>query len=139
MCDTICTLSFYNTKARKAFAAEVEYSELLKRLRKDKKSIFVAIVDGKIVGVMTTVADNSLLWLDWMIVGKAYRNKEIGSSLMEYVLRFAKLTGVKKVWGDSRTSNSAAIHVLRKLGFSAVCTLEKHWYGQDYIIWEKFT
>jgi len=117
----------------------VEYSELLKRLRKDKKSIFVAIVDGKVVGVMTTVADNSLLWLDWLIVDKAYQNKRIGSSLINYVLKSAKQMGVKKVWGDSRTSNLKAIHVLRKLGFREVCTLEKHWYGQDYALWEKFT
>jgi ribosomal protein S18 acetylase RimI-like enzyme len=46
--------------------------------------------------------------------------------------------GAHKVWCDSRANNAPAKSLFRKIGFRKIALIEKHWYGLDFILWERF-
>ena len=62
----------------------------------------------------------------------------IGRSLLEKLELRAKELSSHKIWCDSRTENHASAALLRRQGYAQICTLRRHWYAQDFFIWEKY-
>lgn len=100
-----------------------EERKMLEDCRKSENSIFVvAEEEGQIIGLLICtgrdrikIKHNTVLG---MSVDKRYRNRGIGSKLLEYAIDWARSTKVvKRIELYVFTTNERAIHLYEKYGF----------------------
>ena len=88
------------------------------------------VIDDKVIGYL----DYSLIYdrmeIDNFFVNPLYRNKGIGSMLMEYLIGIAKSNDVLNITLEVRVSNIIAINLYKKYGFSEVA-MRKYYYGDE--------
>ena len=102
--------------------------ELLEIIRDDNRPIFVAVLDGNVVGYTfgivritkdsTMLLDAKALHLDDVCVDEACRGTGVGSVLMEYVLGWAKENGFDRVDLNVWEFNDGARRFYERYGFS---------------------
>jgi ribosomal protein S18 acetylase RimI-like enzyme len=86
-------------------------------------TVFVARVDGVIVGsltlVMYRIATGLKAWIEDVVVDQAARGHGVGEALNMAALEEARRHGVKAVSLTSRPSREAANRLYQRIGFSA--------------------
>lgn len=111
--------------------------EWIKRGVKNRKKLFLCAKDkNKVVGFVFGSINTGMLHLVWLGVDPSYRTKGIAEQLMRKAEQWAK-GKVHKIWFDTRTTNRESIPLAKKLKYHKAATLKKHYYGQDFYIWEK--
>ncbi|MBI4095241.1 MAG: GNAT family N-acetyltransferase [DPANN group archaeon] len=75
---------------------------------------------------------------DWCIVNPNYSGHGIGHALTKALFKECRKAGCHKIETDSRINNAAGISLLKATGWQKVSLLKRHWFGQDYFLWEKF-
>jgi ribosomal protein S18 acetylase RimI-like enzyme len=85
-------------------------------------TVFVARVDGAIVGsltlVMYRIATGLKAWIEDVVVDKAARGQGVGEALSFAALEEARRRGAKAVSLTSRPSREAANRLYQRIGFS---------------------
>lgn len=99
-------------------------------LEKPYAIVLIAITDGEIVGILDFSSGhrNRIAHTGefGMSVAKAYRNKGIGSLLLESLFKWAKETNkIEKINLQVHATNENAIQVYKKMGFSVEGTRKK--------------
>jgi len=137
--DTLQLLKFINELAaedtyilareKKSLKEEKRWVEdVLKGMRKGKKVVIVAELDGKIIGNFIIhqstersphVGEFGISLLKW------YRNLGIGNKMMQVFLRLSKRMGYKHLILGVFASNKTAIRLYKKYGFKEVARLPK--------------
>lgn len=130
-------LEYYNERARSEEIAKYGTEELIALATRDRFSVLVALSSGVESGFCISEYDDGLIWLDWFGVASAFRHRGIGNSLLRALEESTAARQCHKIWCDSRTSNLASEAVLARSGYSKICTVQNHWYGQDFFLWEK--
>lgn len=86
-------------------------------------TVFVARVDGEIVGSLTLVlyriATGLKAWIEDVVVDEAARGHGVGEALNHAALDEARRHGAKAVSLTSRPSREAANRLYQRIGFSA--------------------
>ena len=86
-------------------------------------TVFVARVDGAIVGsltlVMYRIATGLKAWIEDVVVDEAARGHGVGEALNFAALEEARRRGAKAVSLTSRPSRQAANRLYQRIGFSA--------------------
>ena len=95
------------------------------------------INNNKTIGYL----DYSLIYdrieIDNIYVSEEYRNRKVGTSLMEYLDKIAKENNLINITLEVRKSNYIAIHLYENMGFTNVA-VRKYYYGdEDAILMEK--
>lgn len=95
------------------------------------------VEDNKVIGIL----DYSLIYerieIDNIKVNENYRNRNIGSKLMSYLISIAIENRVVNITLEVRKSNEVAIRLYKKFGFREVA-IRKYYYGdEDAILMEK--
>ncbi len=100
--------------------------ELLKIISDSSRPIFVADIDGRILGYSFCVfqqhIDNNILtdiktlYIDDLCVDENARGQHIGQALYEYVLDFAKAQGCYNVTLNVWSCNTGALKFYEKMG-----------------------
>ncbi len=113
-------------------------SELLEIISDNGRPIFVAEKDGKVLGYAFCVhqqfidnnnmTDIKTLYIDDLCVDESVRNMRIGTSLYEYVLKYAEENGYYNVTLNVWADNVNAVKFYEKLG------LKKQKIGMEKII-----
>ena len=67
--------------------------------------------------------ENQYMFISYVWVIEAARNKGIASQLYDKVIDVAKVNNIKKIWLDVYMSNEKSIHFHKKLGFQPQITL----------------
>jgi ribosomal protein S18 acetylase RimI-like enzyme len=130
---------YYNALAKKSERAKYTRKGLIKKLADDPWSILVARNGvGKIVGFCFNHFDDFTIWIDWFGVTSDSRKQGVGTSILTKTFETARKRGAHKVWCDTRANNEPSKNLLTKLGFRRLVEIKNHWYGQDFILWEKF-
>ena len=85
--------------------------------------------------------DYSLIYdrieIDNIYVLEEYRNKKIGTKLLEYLIQISKQSHIINITLEVRESNKVARHLYKKIGFEEVA-IRKYYYGdEDAILMEK--
>ncbi len=89
-----------------------------KYILKDNGAIFLAQVDGQIVGTVAMVnTGNNSYELAKMSVTPTMQGRGLGRMLCERAVAFAKEIGAKLVWLESNRRAKSALIVYEKLGF----------------------
>jgi len=130
-------LSYYNDAAKRNELGKYTEEELKNKIAQDPDSVFIAKENNKIVGFCFSKQDDMLIWLEWFGVIESARKKGIGKSLIKYLESSIKNRNAHKIWCDCRTGNIKSISILSSSGYLPICTVTNHWYGQDFILWQK--
>lgn len=100
-----------------------EEKKFLDDIKKSENSVFIlAEDDGEIVGYLVCIGSERIKIKHNTVLGvtvkEGYRDKGIGSRLLEYAINWAKGTGVvKRIELHVFSTNSRAIHLYKKYGF----------------------
>ncbi len=126
---------FYSDWAKSEEMAGLSANKLLTMAKED---VLIFLENDVVLGVLVSSSEEAgLLWLSWCVVSPTARGRGIAGALIEEFHNSAKARGVHKTWCDSRVGNLASARMLEKAGYVVVTTLKKHWYGLDYLIWER--
>jgi RimJ/RimL family protein N-acetyltransferase len=99
-----------------------EEAEFIRQFRKSKNSLFVvAEMDGEIVGLSSIDGGkhkrNKHVGTIGIAVRKDWRGIGIGNAMMQYLIKWAKKAGVKKLRSSVFAKNQGAIDLFIKFGF----------------------
>lgn len=102
-----------------------EFSEYLSR--KDRRDSWVAEIDGRVVGLtglLQRIGEKDVCEIEPLVVSSSYRNKGIGSKLVEYVKEQAKEKGYRFFTIRPELRNEEAFKLYVNLGFNIVGGVE---------------
>jgi ribosomal-protein-alanine N-acetyltransferase len=98
------------------------------------RKFYVAVKENKIVGYIVCWLSDKTAHIYNISVKKDYQNQGIGSFLLEYLLEELKKIGFNTVVLEVRKSNSKAISLYKKFGFTEEKILSKFYPdGEDAI------
>jgi ribosomal protein S18 acetylase RimI-like enzyme len=132
------SLPYYNSAAKSGEQAKHTSDALRRAAAVDPEAVLLARIAGRLAGFCFSNGDDRTVWLSWFGVHPDCRKSGVGTALLERLEIRAHNLRSHKIWCDSRTDNEPSARLLRHQGYSQVCTLKRHWYGQDFFIWEKF-
>lgn len=135
--EVISPLVYYNELARKTEIEKYSPFRLKESIAEDEDSILLAFCDNRIIGFCITYFDDGLIWLSWIGVHPDFRRYKTAEKLLVKMEESVQARGAHKIWCDCRTVNTASISLLGGLGYKQICTVNNHWYGLDFILWEK--
>lgn len=133
----VSELTYYNEWARREEVRKYSAAKLIQMVREEADSVLVALVEGKTVGFCISRYDDGVVWLAWFVVDEDFRGRNIGLMLLDKLETTLRRRKCHKIWCDTRTSNKISQRVLRKARYTRICKIERHWYGQDFYIWQK--
>jgi len=102
---------------------------LVKEKLKDKKDVFVlAAVGGRIVGVSrASCEDEDLAEIRWLAVEKEFRNRGIGTKLVEKTIDALKEKGKRKVTARIKASSEIPLKIFLESGFEKEGYFREHY------------
>jgi ribosomal protein S18 acetylase RimI-like enzyme len=134
--QVVAELPYYNVEAKDSETKQHSPAALRHSVAEDPYSVMVAKADG-IVGFCISRYDDGLIWLAWFGVHPLHRHRGIASALLDRLEHTLPERNSHKIWCDSRTNNEPSIKLLSSRCYEQICTVRNHWYGLDFILWEK--
>ena len=128
---------YYSKKARKEEIKKFSPLTIQKKLKNRSNLFLIAKERDKIIGMLDGYYDAGLFWADWLAIDPSKRRLGIGLALINFLERKLRKEKIHKIWCDCRISNKESKALLRKLNFEKITTIKKHWYNQDFILWQK--
>lgn len=135
--EVLANIPYYNSMARKGERSKYTVRDLRTKLRNDKYSVVVARDKSGLLGFAFSHFDDYLIWIDWLAVNPTSRRLGVGSLIIRKVIKTSSERRAHKIWCDTRSTNEPAKLTLRKNGFREIAVVRNHWYGQDFILWER--
>jgi ribosomal protein S18 acetylase RimI-like enzyme len=133
----ITSLEYYNERAKTSEINKYRPHCLIELMREFPDAVLIADDNGKCVGFCVSDYDDGVIWLAWFGVAATYRRQGIGRALLAALEERARNRGIHKIWCDCRTTNRASQQVLADTGFTVICEVKNHWYGQDFLLLEQ--
>ena len=133
----IQAIPYYNDTAKQDEIQKFTAGKLQVKIGEDTYAVIVAYADNEIAGFCLSRFDDYTVWLEWFGVVQEQRRKGIANLLLNALAETLAPRQCHKIWCDCCTENKAAIHILTAHGYRQLVTVSNHWYGQDFILWEK--
>jgi ribosomal protein S18 acetylase RimI-like enzyme len=132
-------IPYYSSLAKEGETKKYTFESLTEKLELEPLSVVIAKgLKGEVIGFCFSHFDDYTVWIDWLGVVADSRKTGVGTALLETVIRTAPGRRAHKVWCDTRADNEPSKNLLRKMGFDNLVEIKNHWYGQDFMLWEKF-
>lgn len=135
--EVVSPLAYYSEEARRSEIAKYTPESLAAMSAENPNTVLVAVVDGRVGGFCISRYDDGIVWLAWFGVADRARGRGVGEALLRALEESTRARGIHKVWCDTRTDNLRSQRVLERTGFTRICEIANHWYGQDFILWQK--
>lgn len=136
--NVISGAKHYNSLARKTEISKYLPDKVEEIYQKDKLAILAAFLEQELVGFCVSHFDDYTIWIDWFGVAPEASGHGISKTLLKYLEKTAPRRKAHKIWCDSRTTNTIANNTLIDMGYKKIITIQKHWYRQDFMLWQKF-
>ncbi len=134
----IDTTSYYSPHARAEEVKKHGLRALAESLADTKYYMcFLALEEKEIVGFVLGRNESGVFWGDWIGVKKNSRRLGVAEALMKEIEKRLADAGAHKIWCDTRTTNTAAVTLLKKFKYKKLGTFKNGWYKQDFFLWEK--
>jgi len=135
--EVVSPLAYYSEEARRSEMAKYTPENLRAIVAEDGRAVLVAELDGELAGFCITRYDDGIVWLAWFGVADRARGRGVGAAILRGLEDTTRARGIHKVWCDTRTDNVRSQRVLERAGFTRICEVANHWYGQDFVLWQK--
>jgi ribosomal protein S18 acetylase RimI-like enzyme len=137
--QAISVLTYYNDIAIRDETEKYSEENIFDFIGDDKRMCFIHKDEsGEIDGAILAAEDDGICWLYWFIVKSDKRKGGVGTKLLAHLAAECRTRGLHKIWCDSRTDNAISAKVLEKANFTVFARANRHWYGQDFFLWEHF-
>ena len=136
--EVITPLEYYSAEARASEVSKYTPEKLKELVREDPLSVILARSGSNLAGFCISRFDDGIIWLAWFGVHEEWRRLSVGELLLSALDDAANARGCHKIWCDTRTDNEKSQRALRRAGYSLICSVSRHWYAQDFYLWEKF-
>lgn len=93
--------------------------------------IIVYEIDNKIVGFLVYDLIYERCEIEYIAVKKEYRNRKIGSKLLEYVINDCILNNIVNITLEVNVNNISAINLYKKFSFKIEAIREKYFNNDD--------
>ncbi len=132
-------LPYYNSLAKENEARKYTPEGLKFKIANEQYTVLVSLnSDENIIGFSFSHFDDYTVWIDWFGVDFSKRRNGVGMSILNGVFETARMFKAHKVWCDCRSNNLPSKNLLRKARFRKIALVKNHWYGQDFILWDRF-
>jgi len=135
--EVVSTLAYYTPEARRAEIGKYSGSALAEALDDRATLNLVAVGNGDLLGVILNKEDDGLLWINWFLTSPRARRSGAARALILASMDHARERGLHKIWCDTRTENVPSMTLLTQLGFVNRVRFDRHWFGQDFFLWER--
>lgn len=113
-----------------------------KAIKKNPEEIYVAQVEGKIVGLSGLNQDPyhtpGRPWLYWTAIDPLFQRQGLGTQLLEFVEKRARQRGVDRLYVDTASHLESALNLWQKNGFVEKGRLPDYFGpGEDWTFLEK--
>jgi len=98
--------------------------EILTDYRRRNYPIFVAELDGRLVGFLVCRVDEGVVWAEALYVDPAYRRQGIGSRLYDQAEALAQAHGEPTVYNWVHPNNQAILAFLARRGYRVLNLIE---------------
>jgi ribosomal protein S18 acetylase RimI-like enzyme len=92
-------------------------TDIARKLGVQRELLFVAVVDGKVIGSAMGGYDGHRGWVYYVAVREAHRREGVGTALMRRVEEALALIGCPKLNLQVRAENEAVVDFYRSLGY----------------------
>ncbi len=135
--DVIATSEHYNDrfKAHEMGRLNKNFLRILHAL--DPWHIMIMCADGTPGGAMVSGPECGAIFRYWSWVFPSHRQTKLGMFGMRAFDEHWDNTRFHKAYTFVRPENEVARMLLRRYGYKETCLLEKHIFGQDYMLIEK--
>ena len=136
--DVIKTSPFYSERFKDHEMARLDKNYLQNLLAIDPWHIMIMCADGVPGGAMVSGPEFGAVFRYWSWVFPSHRQTKLGMFGMRAFDEHWDNTRFHKAFTFVRPDNEVARMLLRRYGYKETVLLEKHIFGEDYLLIEKF-
>lgn len=136
--DVIMTSPHYNDRFKQHEASRLNKGFLKGLMAIDPWHIMLMCADGVPGGAMVSGPECGSIFRYWSWVFPSHRQTKLGLFGMRQFDEHWDNTRFHKAYTFVRPENEVARALLKRYGYQETCLLEKHIFGQDYMLIEKF-
>ncbi len=136
----IATSEYYNDTFKAHEMRRLSKSYLRNLMAFDPWHVMVLTTDGKPCGAAVSGPEYGAIFRYWTWIFSEYQDSKLGMTGMTKMRQFDEHWDngrFHKAFTFVRPENDLARKLLRRYGYREVCLLEKHLFGQDYLLIEK--
>ena len=135
--DVIANSPHYSDRFKSHEMGRFTKNFLRTLLALDPWHIMIMMSDGKPGGAMVSGPECGAIFRYWSWVFPAFRDTKLGMFGMRAFDEHWDNSRFHKAFTFVRPENAVALLLLRRYGYKETCVLEKHIFGQDYVLVEK--
>lgn len=136
--DVIMTSPHYSDRFKQHEAGRLDKSFLRNLLAIDPWHIMIMCADGVPGGAMVSGPECGAIFRYWSWVFPSHRQSKLGMFGMREFDKHWDNSRFHKAYTFVRPDNEVARMLLKRYGYRETVLLEKHIFGEDYLLIEKF-